>query len=263
MKCPLCNEEYDVTQFEKKGTCSNCGQKINDPQKIVKAENANIRKKVIREKKYGYTKITKNTGSIFLQEDEEKKKKLDKTLEKNNDSAENSELQSSERNEEIKTNNEQNVVIPKKSAIIVAAEQTEHTVQNTEQKTANNNTEKAKPTVDLFDACEKQLSIEKELPEENNSTLGTETTDKKPKEKKLNETIQKITQLKENISGDKINKVVKVNYDFNEDGFYNDTEPLEPPQADVIPISTIIKIVAIVGGILLYTLFMIYYVASK
>lgn len=52
----------------------------------------------------------------------------------------------------------------------------------------------------------------------------------------------------------------KVNYDFNEDGFYNDTMASEPPQSDRIPPLTIIKIVGSIFIIIAFTVFLMYYV---
>lgn len=55
-------------------------------------------------------------------------------------------------------------------------------------------------------------------------------------------------------------EVEKDVFDSNADGYYNDTEASEPPQADIIPKKTILKIAGTVLGLILFTVFFIYYV---
>lgn len=52
---------------------------------------------------------------------------------------------------------------------------------------------------------------------------------------------------------------VNIDYDFNHDGYYNDTEPLVPPEADTISLKTIVKIIGFIFALLLIIIFLIYY----
>lgn len=49
-----------------------------------------------------------------------------------------------------------------------------------------------------------------------------------------------------------------IKYDFNQDGFYNDTIPKYPPQIDVIHPETILKTVASIIGIILFISLLVY-----
>lgn len=54
-------------------------------------------------------------------------------------------------------------------------------------------------------------------------------------------------------------EVEKDVFDSNSDGYYDDTEASEPPQADIIPKKTILKVVGTIVGLVLLTIFFIYY----
>lgn len=245
-KCPHCKNNLDDSIYEQKGVCAECGTLV---QLSPKEESNRIRDKLRRElaqKKpdgNSYKKI--QSTSVKAKEPNEPTK----TVELNETSGKSAVSKNTTGNKDVLSEppvatesgyanrNLADSVKPPTTALPAAAaearnKEIDSLKENAEPKTADGN--------------------------KGNAQAQTQT---KPEEDELNNEVEDINFLTKYFSRIKEEKLeTDIRFDFNKDGFYDDTTADVPEEPDVIQLSAIFRGIAFVACLFVAIIIVIYYV---
>lgn len=246
--CPHCNYEYKEEELNAKRRCPECGGSIPEEKKLSK-NSSKYSQMSIYSISNGKKTITENTDT---QQEE---------LISNKESAQFIEKSSFPENEEttiepIKTKQMSSDEEMDSDLLEFLSQYEIETIEDNDlyQLDEPCSTEEKKPFKKNIAVTSKSLE----------SFVSTEKIAEKTPPNLNSEDIQKKSNwIHEQIKNNKERKKEKlepnIEYDFNKDGFYDDSLSKEPAQADLIPHKTILKVIFWALGLVLFTIFIIMY----
>lgn len=277
--CPRCGKKCDTDFFKEKGLCSECGFSIRQTasnKAIIDQYNSSMRKKTdASTSSSAQSRLTKVNPNDLKKHDSEKP----------------SQTQQNKNNQGMKqtTFKEQPVPSQPASPPIDSVESEEQHIdpifQTDSLESTSTDSQESKDAIDplsdkvnlndpIFVNASGPLSFDDE---EDSDKDNMEQKDATPDRKSKSEDaikdfdippntktiflpffyLKKFYVNRKNLRKEQLE--ADIDYDFNHDGFYDDTTPISPYEIDAISKKTILKVVAAVVGVFAFIAFIIYY----
>lgn len=275
--CPHCKNEYKEEELNSKRRCAECGGAIPEEKKISKSNSKYSQMSIYS--------ISNGTKTVVEPNDTQQEEIILKTttVSKFNDI-----VSPTKKDEKIETipRQESTQAIEKISFLANEEIKEEITTGSIKTEQAPNDEEMDADLLAFLSQYEIETIEDNELyqldePSSNEekkpfkkniavtskalkSLSPTESFEKKTSPNLNPDDIQKKSnwiheQLQKNKERKKEKLEPNIEYDFNKDGFYNDSLSKEPAQADIIPRKIILKVIFWALGLVLFTIFIIMY----